>query len=422
MGMQSSITPKCILVVDDSQVQREFAVDLCSRLGATEIHQAEDGNQAIALLRQVPHIDVVILDLEMPGMDGVQVLHEMVRLGMDPAVIVASARESVLLTVVESMGKSLGVKLLGVLQKPINLSQLASSLGRFSAVMHQRDAFLALAEQGPELTGQEVIDAISQQQFCAYFQPKISLQDGRLSGVEALIRWQHPQHGLLLPGHFIDLVERCENMSAITMLILDLSLRHCQKWHADGLLISVSINLSARSLADSKLADDIIERVAASGIAAHYIMLEITESALMTDLAITQGTLARLRLKGFGLSVDDYGTGFSCMLQLSRVPCSELKVDRAFVNGASENVHLRILLESALDIARRLKLKVVAEGVETHKDWALLRELGCDEAQGYFIAKPMPGEALPLWWSANQQRLQKLLKPDGFFRRIFGGA
>jgi len=110
------------------------------------------------------------------------------------------------------------------------------------------------------------------------------------------------------------------------------------------------------------------------------------------------------------------------MLQLSRVPCSELKVDRAFVNGASENVHLRILLESALDIARRLRLKVVAEGVETLKDWALLRELGCDEAQGYFIAKPMPGEVLLLWWSTNEQRLQKRLKPEGFFRRIFGGV
>lgn len=419
--MQSGITPKHILVVDDSRVQREFAVDLCMRLGATEIHQAEDGHQAIALLDQLPHIEVVILDLEMPGMDGVQVLHELVRRGMDPAVIVASARESVLLTVVESMGKSLGVKLLGVLQKPVTLSQLASSLGRFAAVQ-QRGVSQALAEKGPDLTEQDVIIALREQQFCAYFQPKISLHDGRISGVEALIRWQHPEHGLLLPGQFLDLVERSDHMSAITMLMLDLSLRQCQQWHAGGLQISVSINLSAQSLADSKLADAIIERVAACGIAPHFLMLEITESALMTDLAITQGTLARLRLKGFGLSVDDYGTGFSCMLQLSRVPCSELKVDRAFVNGASENVHLRILLESALDIARRLRLKVVAEGVETLKDWALLRELGCDEAQGYFIAKPMPGEVLLLWWSANEQRLQKRLKPEGFFRRIFGGA
>lgn len=409
--MQSSITPTRILIVDDSRVQREFTVDLCVRLGATEVHQAEDGHQAMALLEKLPHIEVVILDLEMPGMDGVQVLHEMVRQGMDPAVIVASARESVLLTVVESMGKSLGVKLLGMLQKPVSLSQLASSLGRFAAVVQQRDAFIALAEQGPTVTAKEVFDGLREQQFCAYFQPKISLHSGGLNGVEALIRWQHPEYGLLLPGHFLDVVERNHSIWEITMLMLDLSLRHCQQWHAEGLHISVSINLSAHSLADAKLADTIIERVSVSGISPHYLMLEITESELMTDLAITQGTLARLRLKGFGLSVDDYGTGFSSMLQLSRIPCSELKVDRAFVNGASENVYLRIFLESALDIARRLNLKVVAEGVETQLDWELLRELGCDEAQGYFIAKPMPGEALLLWWSANQQRLQRLLKP-----------
>lgn len=420
--MQSNITPRHILVVDDSRLQREFAVDLCVRLGATQVHQAEDGHQAIAMLQKLPHIEVVILDLEMPGMDGVQVLHELVRLGLDPAVIVASARESVLLTVVESMGKSLGVKLLGVLQKPVTLSQLATSLGRFASVVQQRVTAQIPLHQGPELTTRDVIDAVREQQFRAYFQPKISMHDGRLSGVEALIRWQHPQHGLLLPGRFLELVERSDCMSDITMLMLDLALRQCQQWHAAGLQISVSINLSALSLADSKLADAIIERVAASGIPTHYVMLEITESALMTDLAITQGTLARLRLKGFGLSVDDYGTGFSCMLQLSRIPCSELKVDRAFVNGASDNVHLRILLESALDIARRLRLKVVAEGVETPQDWALLRELGCDEAQGYFIAKPMPGEALLLWWSANEQRIQKLLRPDSLLRRLFGSV
>lgn len=417
--MQLSKTPKRILVVDDSRVQREFAVDLCSRLGASEIHQAEDGEQAIALLRQEPKIEVVILDLEMPGMDGVQVLHEMVRLGMDQAVVVVSARETVLLNIVESMGKSLGVKLLGVLQKPMSLEQLAASLGRFAAVQ-QREVFQLLAELGPELTEQDVATALRERQFIAYFQPKVDLRDGRLCGVEALIRWQHPEHGLLLPGHFIDMLESSGAISAISLLMLDISLHHCQRWHAAGLMISVSINLSARSLSDSKLTEAIIERVAASGIAPRFVMLEITESAIMTDLGTTLGSLARLRLKGFGLSVDDYGTGFSCMLQLSRIPCSELKVDRAFVNGASENPNLRILLESALDIAHKLRLKVVAEGVETLKDWGLLRELGCDEAQGYFIAKPMPADVLLLWWSTNKERLQNLVKPERGLRRILG--
>ena len=224
-----------------------------------------------------------------------------------------------------------------------------------------------------------------------------------------MVRWQHPVHGLLAPGLFVDMIERSHYISEMTLQMLDMSLAHCRQWHDAGLPLSFSFNVSARSLADSKLADEIIARVVASGIEPQYVILEITESAIMTDLSITLGTLARLRLKGFGLSVDDYGTGFSCMLQLSRVPCTELKVDRAFVNGASESQHLRILLESALDIASKLGLGVVAEGVETLQDWQLLRDLGCGEVQGYFVAKPMPGDALLAWWRSNEARLRGLV-------------
>jgi EAL domain-containing protein (putative c-di-GMP-specific phosphodiesterase class I) len=258
------------------------------------------------------------------------------------------------------------------------------------------------------LTEQDIAIALREQQFVAYFQPQVALHEGRLCGVEALIRWKHPQHGLLMPGQFIELIERSPYMGEVSLAMLDMSLQQCRHWHAEGMMLNVSINLSATSLADSTLANQIIARVATSGIEPRFIMLEITESTLMTDLGATLGTLACLRLKGFGLSIDDYGTGFSGMLQLSRVPCTELKVDRAFVNGASNSLHLRIMLESALDIARKLNLKVVAEGVETREDWLLLRTLECNEAQGYFIAKPMPGEALLPWWRANRVRLQGL--------------
>jgi EAL domain-containing protein (putative c-di-GMP-specific phosphodiesterase class I) len=399
--------PKHLLIVDDSALQREFSVSLCKQLGITQIDQAEDGEQAIVFLSNNRHTEVVILDLEMPGLDGVQVMQEMVRLGLEPAVIVASSRDSVLLSVVENMGKSLGVNLLGVLQKPVRLEQLATCLSRIGA-LQKRLAQPAQAEQGPQLSEEDIAIALREQQFVAYFQPQVALHEGRLCGVEALIRWKHPQHGLLMPGQFIELIERSPYMGEVSLAMLDMSLQQCRHWHAEGMMLNVSINLSATSLADSTLANQIIARVATSGIEPRFIMLEITESTLMTDLGATLGTLACLRLKGFGLSIDDYGTGFSGMLQLSRVPCTELKVDRAFVNGASNSLHLRIMLESALDIARKLNLKVVAEGVETREDWLLLRTLECNEAQGYFIAKPMPGEALLPWWRANRVRLQGL--------------
>lgn len=398
--------PPRILIVDDSLVQRQFAEELCQRLGIPDILQAADGLEALEQLRRTPDMEAIILDLEMPGLDGVQVLHELSRLKLDPGVVVASSRESVLLNVVESMGKSLGIKLLGVLQKPITLEQLACSLGRYSAIVQSAEQ--STPQAGPQFSDRDIARALAERQFACYFQPKVALYDGRLCGAEALIRWQHPEHGLLAPGAFIQQVEDGPHISEVTLQMLDMALQHCQSWHAAGLPLSFSLNVSARSLADSQLADAIIERVSGSGIPPGFVILEITESAIMTDLGTTLGTLARLRLKGFSISVDDYGTGFSCMLQLARVPCTELKVDRAFVHGASKSEHLRILLESALDIARKLNLKVVAEGVETREDWQLLRELECGEAQGYFIAKPMPGEALLSWWRGNQSRLKQL--------------
>lgn len=407
--MSANRLPQHVLVVDDSEVQRQFTAEQCSDMGIANILQAVDGFDAIAQLKTNPQIEAIVLDLEMPGMDGVQVLHEMARLRLGVFIVVVSARESVLLNVVESMSRSLGLRLLGVLQKPISHEQLAASLSRFAMhPAHAEHSAEALA-LGPPLTEDDVLRGLREREFVAYFQPKVTLVDGRLKGVEALVRWQHPRHGLLAPGLFIELIERSHYIFEMTLQMLDMSLWYCRQWHDAGLALSVSLNLSAHSLADTKLADAIIARVLASGIEPQYVVLEITESALMTDLSITLGTLARLRLKGFGLSVDDYGTGFSCMLQLSRMPCTELKIDRAFVNGASESQHLRILLESALDIATKLGLGVVAEGVETLQDWQLLSDLDCGEVQGYFVAKPMPGDAILAWWGSNEARLRGLV-------------
>lgn len=400
--------PQQVLIVDDSEVQRQFTAELCCDMGVAGILHAVDGYDAIAQLKTNPQIEVVILDLEMPGLDGVQVLYEMASLGLAPPVVVASGQGTKLLNVVEGMAKSLGLRLLGVLQKPLSHEQLRAGLERFSVLpMPVRPGERWTAEL--KLTEQEVSRALREREFVAYFQPKVQLADGSLKGVEALVRWQHPVHGLLAPGHFIGLIEGGRHMSELTLQMLDMSLRHCRAWHAAGLPLSFSLNLSACSLADAQLADAIIKRVAVSGIAPQQIILEITESAIMTDLGTTLSTLARLRLKGFGLSVDDYGTGFSGLLQLSRVPCTELKVDRAFVNGASQSRHLRILLESALDIATKLGLDIVAEGVETQQDWMLLRDLGCGEVQGYFVAKPMPGDTLLAWWRSNEARLRGLV-------------
>jgi EAL domain-containing protein (putative c-di-GMP-specific phosphodiesterase class I) len=191
----------------------------------------------------------------------------------------------------------------------------------------------------------------------------------------------------------------------LTWVILEKAASMCRDWQATGLQATVSVNLSLKSLSDHDLADRVTAMVAAQKASPKQVVLEITESAAMTDVAKALENLTRLRMKGFQLSIDDYGTGYSSMQQLSRIPFSELKIDQSFVYSAVEKETARVMLSSSLELAKKLKLKSVAEGVETRAHWNLLRELGCDIAQGYFIAKPMAAAEFQDWalaWRAPE--------------------
>jgi EAL domain-containing protein (putative c-di-GMP-specific phosphodiesterase class I) len=204
------------------------------------------------------------------------------------------------------------------------------------------------------------------------------------------------------PPAFIPLLEASGHMETLSWAVIAKSVAACRSWHDQGLLLSVSINLSATSLSEPGLAEKILAHIAEHGIDTQYVNFEITELIAMTDVPVCLENLARLRMKGFGLSVDDYGTGHSNMQQLLRIPFLDLKIDRSFVAGASQNKAMGIALASCLDLARKLHRNSVAVGVETREDWDLLRDLGCTYAQGYYIARPMERDAVPGWiaeWS-----------------------
>jgi EAL domain-containing protein (putative c-di-GMP-specific phosphodiesterase class I) len=187
--------------------------------------------------------------------------------------------------------------------------------------------------------------------------------------------------------------------------MLEKSAAACRDWRAAGLETTVSVNLSLASLTHIGLADRITTLVEGQNLAPRHMILEVTETIAMTDIARALENLARLRMRGFGLSIDDYGTGYSSLQQLSRIPFTELKIDQSFVMGATAKESRKVILESSLDIARKLGLKSVAEGVETRADWDLLKTLGCDLAQGYFVARPMAANRLAHWsseWMAQQ--------------------
>ncbi len=247
-------------------------------------------------------------------------------------------------------------------------------------------------------------------QFEPFFQPKVDMKTGRLIGAEALARWIHPDHGVIGPYAFIPPLEQAGNIDDLTFRIPRKSIAAIRTFHDKGLLLTVSVNLSLVSLDDTALADKITRAVLDADMEPQYIVLEITESAAMTNVAPALENLARLCMNGFALSIDDYGTGASNLQQLTRIAFSELKIDQSFVKDLADNNSLRIVVKSSVDMARKLSVRSVAEGVETQRDWDALKAVGCDSVQGYFIAKPMDEKKFGDFAENYKQNFPKLVQ------------
>jgi EAL domain-containing protein (putative c-di-GMP-specific phosphodiesterase class I)/FixJ family two-component response regulator len=405
-----SWTGRRVLVVEDSVVQRGYLVGLLRQLNFGEVLEAGDGNEALRVLEQQEQpLFLVLTDLEMPNMDGIELTCQLRERHLTENLIVVSARDPRLLEIIESMAcEDASIGLLGTLLKPVQLDALAQLLCKAS----DRPGDCAPAAPRalpPQASLEDLAQALTRHEFLPWFQPKINMQNGHLKGLEALARWQHPQRGLLSPAHFIDTLEGHPIMADFTLDLVRQVLERILDWQAHGLPpLTVSVNLSADNLADRGFIDRLMAQVSASGVSPSVLVWEVTETSVMRQLSQALTNMGRLRLAGYGLAMDDFGIGYSSMQQFARCPFTELKIDRAFVNGAAQWPNRHMVLKSALDLGQSLGVATVAEGVETVEDWKLLRDLGCDMAQGYLLAKPMPAEELVGWIRQDRRRLRAL--------------
>ena len=380
------------LVVEDHEVQRMLMKGLLASLGAREIHEAEHGREALAVLERGPPIDIIVCDLMMPDMDGLEFIRHLGEARASVSVIVASALDRWLLASVVAMTRAYGVNLLGALAKPVRRADLLELVSR-----HGSSGFEVQRKRQFSLSLDEVRKGMSRSEFEAFFQPKVALATGRVIGAECLARWHHPHHGLVDPGAFMPLLEDGGPIDDLLWVMLRDAAVFCRRSLDAGHAMSVSVNISSKSLADVALADRVTATVLAQGVEPRHMVLEVTESAAATNVGMALENLSRLRMRGFGLSIDDYGTGYSSMQQLTRIAFTELKIDRAFVKDAPSHESNRLILESSIEMACRLGIATVAEGVETASEWALLHGLGCDFAQGFLIAEAMPADAYLDW-------------------------
>jgi diguanylate cyclase (GGDEF)-like protein len=242
----------------------------------------------------------------------------------------------------------------------------------------------------------ELRRAIERDELVLHYQPKVSLRTGELTGVEALVRWQHPARGLLGPDEFVPLAERTGAVADLTRWVVDHALAQCAAWRERGIDLPVAVNLAAANIVDVTLPDAIGALLDRYGVPAERLECEISEHTVMVDPVRATAVLAGLRELGVGLSLDDFGTGHSSLSYLKRLPLDEVKIDRSFVAGMADDENDAVIVRSTIDLARNLGLRVVAEGVETAEIMDALRELRCDVAQGYHISRPLPAGELDL--------------------------
>jgi len=391
------------LIVDDDPFALKLLARQLARLGIAQLTSCSGAQQALDLLAIAPpDFDLVFCDLQMPDMDGAEFVRHLAGIGYGGNLVLVSAEDSRVLQAVHRLAQAHGIAVLATLGKPVSPLQLSEVVAtHLNAQAPHRD------RAGPgAVTAEDLACAIEQKQLLNHYQPKVQLSTGALVGVEALVRWQHPALGLVYPDQFIGLAEDLGLMDPLTRCVLREALRVAKACEGAGLQMQMAVNVSMDSLTSLDFPELVAEVAAEVQASLEFLILEVTESRLMKDIRAPLEILSRLRLKRIGLSIDDFGTGHSSLAQLRDFPFDELKLDRSFIHGAVDDPSLAAIVEATLGMAAQLGMKSVAEGVEDRRDWDYLLAAGCDVAQGYFIARPMPGEQLIAWHRAWRQRWQ----------------
>jgi PAS domain S-box-containing protein len=388
--------PLCssVLVVDDDPVVLMQMKQMLTSIGVAQVLSARNGVEAMLLMnRRKAPLEVVVCDLNMPEMDGVEMIRRFGQTGFRGGLILMSGADEQLMTTVGKLAELQGLTVLGQIHKPATPEAMRDLLRVPSSAPIDRQP----VRSGSVLTPDAIRAGIARSEFSVWLQPKVNAETLEPVGVEALARWRQKDGSYVPPDLFIVVAERAGIIDELSGVLLAQALHQGALLHDAGFPLKISINLSALWLDDLNLPDLMLRSVLAVKLRPADIILEVTETGVAKDVAIALDVLTRLRLKGFGLSIDDFGIGYSSFEQLGRIPFTEMKLDRSFVNRGTQDSAARAILESSMAMAQKLELVTVAEGVETEAELELMRDLGCDNVQGYLIARPMPVDELIRW-------------------------
>ncbi|MCW8907921.1 MAG: EAL domain-containing response regulator [Sedimenticola sp.] len=392
-----------ILLVDDDTFMLKIIHRQLANLGFHKITAVDNSSTALALLEDAGNsFEILLLDLQMPGIDGVEFIRHLDRLEYPGGVVLISGQDERILLTAEKLANSHNLRVFGALHKPVTPEQLDKVLRYVpdSAKFQSRKVY------GPEA----LREGLARRELVNFYQPQIDIRSGQFTSVETLVRWQHPEDGLVFPDQFIGTAEDHGLIDELTNQVLSNALEQAKACEKKGWKIRFSVNISMDNLVSLDFADRVINSVESVNIPLSDIVLEVTESRLIKDRLAPMDILTRIRLKHIGLSIDDFGTGHSSLAQLRDIPFDELKIDRSFIHGAHNHSALRAIVVASLGMAQQLGIRTVAEGIEDIDDLMFLQATSCDLGQGYFIARPMPAEDLEQWRKDWQTRRREIFR------------
>ncbi|MBD8095419.1 EAL domain-containing response regulator [Pseudomonas fluorescens] len=399
-------SPATLLIVDDEPQVRKLLETLLQHEGYQTL-TASSGEEALQLVAQHPP-DLILLDIMMPGMDGYEVASQLkgnAATANIPIIMLTALSES------EARISGLETGAEEFLSKPVEHIELwlrVRNLLRLKAHGDQLKTHGQMLEQQLQNQTRETVHdlprealendlrlAVERSDFTLHYQPKVELASGAVCALEALLRWDRPGHGAVSPAVFVPLLETLGLIVPVGRWVIDTVCRQIAAWQRSDIgAVEVSVNVSGHQLIEGDLIADIAASLAKTGVAAHWLEVELTESSLMENTQHTIASLQRLRAMGVKISIDDFGTGYSSLAYLRRFPIDTLKIDIAFIREVTSNPQDAAITRTIIELAHSLELRVVAEGVESQAQLAFLKAAGCDQIQGYLFSRPLPMQEL----------------------------
>ena len=373
---------RCIIIDDDPDM-----LPLVAALLASQGHEVDNASGLAELEREPARLDVdlVVLDYRLGPVTGIDVIRLLLMRRFAPSVVLLSAAGHESVAGAVAYGRSCGIPMLGALEKPLDAQVLLRIVAQLQASLQA-------------VASEDIGEAMASGSFLLAYQPKLCLTTGQVMGVEALARWQNAQGRTVPPDRFIAVAEQDGQITPLTWLLIEQALAQQMRWRRSGICLNMAINLSPAVLDSYDFFAQFQRRLDAHGVAPTWLTLELTETRGIRDMARTIEQLKRLRALGCHIAIDDFGTGNASMLQLYQLPFTQLKIDKTFVSDCTTYDKAASIVRTVIELANRLGLDVVAEGVETHEQGRLLLAMGCNTAQGYFYSRPLYAEHFSAWY------------------------